>query len=1619
MSNITEYPVFEPDQVLKSDHLNNMFNYLDEQNRLTRRNLIGIGIVCGLDSYYSSSTINITKGLGITSLGYLIQFDGSNYTYARNYVLPDDTQVDEHSFYSGFKLWKLFSPTTDNPLVAGDEVLSNSTFLQDKVVMLFLEWRNVDLKNCTTIDCDDKGQKAQFTIQPLLIAQKDLATFKYTGFQSAKGNLPDIVLKRYNVPFKQLKSPTDVLNSFYNITDATTLKSIADAYNNVYNTFKPILNGEGSNPFDNLFKILTTIASTIKTSKAIFTEYFYDYIDDLVKAYLEFREKADSLLVECCPDGNLFPFHLALSEALVDSRTNVSAYRNYFIHSPVFGTQKTLAAEVQMLFLRMKLLLGHFSLPDVKTIPGSAVKITPSELGKSYLSDRAIPYYYNTATLLNYWNFERSSKGKSSKNLSYHANTYSTDDKVVNPLKYELERYNFFRVEGHIGKQIDNALATIVQQKQSFSLPFDVIALNVAAGNVRGANMGKCHFADLESLFNVMLAELLCKIHEPVCFLSGLPYVNLDQFTAGLAIAGGTAAVPPTGTTLTDLNAATGFRSLSDLQNLVSSATKRVVLTTNINTLTRLNQNFIDQEKLVAAYRKGTFLQHFCAPGTAAAGKPKTVGQVYLETIKTNATAFPKPAAIDTSGTINFNVLLSNIYHHIFYFIDTAEEMFAVSLTKYLNNLDYAAFQYKYKLLVQEAEDFTKLVMLILVYYENLNKDTTETKLQDFVEDAVIDLLIDEMEMITHLCMDEKINQLLDEYQKRLQQLNLDRMFSYYTTQHSGIDHKAGVPKGGTFILVYEDKVVTSTVGKRTAVLSVQPPIADAIISTAQPIEGAALATAQNIKLAADATTVGGAPKTASSNFSDATKIFELNKSKLTEEEFASALDLIDKIRPIDTSRVDTFRIGEKIVFADFYLPYMCCSDCSPISYIIPASVDTPPDPTTIKLSRNIICSNDTDPLTITVNPKGGVLSLTKVTQLNETTYQVAVVDLPLGETAITYTENSQTASDKISVFSVPDAAFTNDLIPSKPGAVQFHYNSTDANLQHEWIFGDPNSGALNSSNLAEPVHEFTVPEVSSDYNVSHAVSTKDGCKTTVTQIVTIKNIPPATIKLNKNTFCNNSIEALSIDVSPSGGTLSLTAAQKISDTNFQVALKDLPIGDTQITYSVNGQSASDKVTIFAAPDASFKNTALPSNPGSVQFTSKFTDSSAKHVWSFGDPKNSSSNDANPVQNYPFTDKSVDYQVQHTVTSKDGCIDSVIKNVTVINIQPASIILDKNSFCSNDNGAVTITVNPIGGLLSIPTAKKVNETTFQVAIKDLSVGDTAITYTVNSQVASTKVTVLQVPDAEFSFASVPSNFQFSIQFKSALTDSSAQHTWDFGDPTSANNTSTDANPVHNYQFTEPSKSFSVVHTVTSKNGCVSIISHPVPLTNAPAIINETRALCFTTQLSIEDPTIVKTAVLLNADSLSETFKKYGITVDGKLQLTFASPLPETIGFVLNYTLDNGSTVVTKNVDVTVIAVNTTFNLQQDAASKGALLTALATNTKVCHWSVVINTQPSIDADGPKLIITADKLANMETMLVTLTVSQVVKGVECRGGKRTPITRPQFLKIMQTTGGSNI
>src|SRR5688500_7501757 len=108
---IEKFPEFVPDQLLTSDNLNELFDFPDEQGRLTRTNLVGIGIVCGLEVSVNvaQNRLKISRGCGITSEGYLVSFKDSEYTRYQQYDALTEKQYAPFLKTSGGKQVQKFS----------------------------------------------------------------------------------------------------------------------------------------------------------------------------------------------------------------------------------------------------------------------------------------------------------------------------------------------------------------------------------------------------------------------------------------------------------------------------------------------------------------------------------------------------------------------------------------------------------------------------------------------------------------------------------------------------------------------------------------------------------------------------------------------------------------------------------------------------------------------------------------------------------------------------------------------------------------------------------------------------------------------------------------------------------------------------------------------------------------------------------------------------------------------------------------------------------------------------------------------------------------------------------------------------------------------------------------------------------------------------------------------------------------------------------------------------------------------------------------------------------------------------------------------------------------------
>src|SRR5574341_1254857 len=82
------YTVFELNQVLKPEQLNSLAAYLDDQQRLTRVALIGVGIACGLWPSFDAELVRLTHGVGTTTDGDLV-------------LVPEEVAYDRYRPYDG------------------------------------------------------------------------------------------------------------------------------------------------------------------------------------------------------------------------------------------------------------------------------------------------------------------------------------------------------------------------------------------------------------------------------------------------------------------------------------------------------------------------------------------------------------------------------------------------------------------------------------------------------------------------------------------------------------------------------------------------------------------------------------------------------------------------------------------------------------------------------------------------------------------------------------------------------------------------------------------------------------------------------------------------------------------------------------------------------------------------------------------------------------------------------------------------------------------------------------------------------------------------------------------------------------------------------------------------------------------------------------------------------------------------------------------------------------------------------------------------------------------------------------------------------------------------------
>lgn len=834
---VKSYPRFSPNQVLTDAHLNEVVEYLDREDRVSRTRLLGVGIICGLEPRSDLlERVVIGRGCGVTTQGELVVLEEDTvFTHRREYT--DPAQYFTGARKLDFPLWELVE-TPQAPTPGVTRIDSAPGFLSERVAVLYLELQEKELRSCVENDCNEKGRRRYLTPRVLVVAPQDALKLALPEDVTFKPPVPPAVLRLPRPSFTDQIAPfskldyADVVNAFVNSV-RTVERPLSDALQKSIERLQPALG---------TVALSGTVAGHLKAAReALLTDgkgmqYLYDWVKDLSAAYAELAEAAALIGSRCCPDEALFPQHLLLGE-LEDNLASSyrpprvprppSSYRHPFLPSPAVGNQAELRERAACLLQRLILQVENFS-----WMPGARIAITPDAGPRAPLGQRTLPHYYSltggSPSLVDHWSYHRTRYGWQDTLPSYASEQYAHSGTVLEPLRYEHDDAAFFRIEGHLEQRVEEVLTFLEAQRRALGLPFQVVAV-AFDDTVTHQELDKdCRSADLESAYDELREEYRCVLEREKQYFEGL-------------------TPPPP-----DRGKVTGYiEMLADLPDLKDRLRLMVLDTGEIFTADEnghfelelpegpyVLQGFAGEwagDRIFVEVQPNIELQQNLNIRNVQMMKEglQAPGAKSLATAEATAVASPAMALTQKTPTskppYRFDVPLKPIKEYIKDYIGQPNPKDAPRLLDLLDlsRIWIAAGKAD---LVQQVGLPARLALLLGQALTLLPEDLAELNLNELRENltelkktastlesqllakteltpALIQQL-QHLQVIQGLCQVEQLATLRQGFDERREQQKRRLLFSEFLNEHPSLEHLGGVPRGGTFVIAYQEGLV-------------------------------------------------------------------------------------------------------------------------------------------------------------------------------------------------------------------------------------------------------------------------------------------------------------------------------------------------------------------------------------------------------------------------------------------------------------------------------------------------------------------------------------------------------------------------------------------------------------------------------------------------------------------------------------------------------------------------------------------------------------------------------------------------------------------------------------------
>ncbi|BAZ03822.1 hypothetical protein [Calothrix sp. NIES-3974] len=1229
--NQTGYPIFTPNQVLKNNDLNQVVEYLDSQNYLTRTHLIGMGIIAGMEvssSYTQEVTkvkakISVSPGCGITSEGYVISFDSkiqlthyqdvkvSSSLFTRENLIaaiqpltsevielfpeagnqriilhknPDGTQrdvqkfqefisdrvlvvlceiedlhnefcffeYDESSRYRNFR-WRFFLlPRTQNPDSSQAQQLSADTLLKTAYQIPEQPWQGLTVENI-------------FNARNHFLQEFDRTTKKFQNFAPQVERFGYVKAKK-SVDLSAINHYQAFWDNYYQIC-THAIAAIDRSFPKLFWLFSPFFHAFQPNSgrdFNQLQQRLQTRLEAFRRQETTSTseqikppeppygiQYFYDYLSQLVAAFYELAETVFDLMDDYPPETRRFPKYLMLGlvppPSPVTTEPNqglilTSPYRSYFTQPPIYNSNQVRLQRVRHLYERLLKLSAKDSF-DLLPFYITPLKITPSLDRSAPLSKQAIPYYLNYPNLYKYWNYDAYRKGISDRHPAYFYPKRNPEENFheFQDLNYRLDNYNFYRIEGHIGKGNDQVFKNLRDYQQRYNLAFDVITLKLGnRASLEDLNISG-QFADLEADFRRIKGafQKLWTQHEHEwsrnVFLQTLKQSFFDK---------------------------------SDLKDMDSGQLSNFILEragkpeayefVKVENTEQQFQIYIRDENNIRIARYVTQIAD--TRGNSLSDFRNLIidfAEISLDEIDQEKQRIIKEIAFSISSPeVTYDLVIDPASnpekYHLKFSTDDTIVLPSVNLSysPILVSLSHFAVgqQNNQPIIPQkEFQDFETLYSLLrdssLVY-----GPTT------LAQNNPQSYLMGDKQVAEEL-NDLNLTELIKTYQLRLEQLKKLHLFPNFAQQHPGMEHLGGVTKGGTFVLVYVDgkEVDELLVGDR-----------DPAIHQLRSVH------------------------------TEAIRKFVALPEDLYTENIGNWKRLFEELE----KRKD-------IVIADFCLPYRCSSDAPAVSYVLARS-----RPIILLEKTNLVfCEGDQRRYEFILEPEGGTVRGEGIVFAgSKQFFQPSSIDpgsredLARGlEVAITFTYAVDDTYDTLTVtiyplprpnLSVSDGqSFCHNAAPVEIKLA----NGTPDNLQLIQVkINDVETNILNPRGYATEGETETVIITALIRNQTTE------CENTLTHTITIYPLPQADLSVRDGqTFCNNA-DSLNITLADDTPENIELIQVKINDveTNLLNPREYATKGETEtvtITALIRNQTTECEntltriITIYPLPQADFQ----------------------------------------------------------------------------------------------------------------------------------------------------------------------------------------------------------------------------------------------------------------------------------------------------------------------------------------------------------------------------------------------------------------------------------------------